>query len=323
MERFDIAIIGGGGAGMTAAIYAARGRRSTVVFERLVTGGQISTTDAVENFPGFPDGINGFDLAQLFEQQARKFGAEVRSEQVESIERRGGSFVLTTEEGQYLARAVIVAGGADYNHLGVPGEQEFTGRGVSYCATCDGAFFRDQDVVVVGGGDAAIEESLFLARIVRSITVVHRRDALRASAILQERAFAEPRISFAWNTVVDAVQGGDTVKRVVLRDVQTGETRTLETAAVFIFIGQTPNNALLDGLVQLDAGGHAIVDLEMRTATPGLFVVGDLRTRSARQLISAAGDGATAAIAAEHYLGELPRERLEAEASRIAGQSSS
>jgi len=318
MERFDIAIIGGGGAGMTAAIYAARGRRRTVVFERMVTGGQISTTDAVENFPGFPDGINGFDLAQLFEQQATKFGAEVRPEQVESIERRGGSFVLTTEAGQYLAGVVIIAAGADYNHLGIPGEQDFTGRGVSYCATCDGAFFRDQDVVVVGGGDAAIEESLFLARIVRSITVVHRRDTLRASAILQERAFAEPKISFAWNTVVESIEGGNTVERVILRDVTTGDTRSLNTAAVFIFIGQTPNNSLLEGLAELDAAGHAMVDLEMRTATPGLFVVGDLRARSARQLISAAGDGATAAIAAEHYLGELPREQMEAEARAVA-----
>ncbi len=315
MERFDIAIIGGGGAGMTAAIYAARGRRSTIVFERMVTGGQISTTDAVENFPGFPDGINGFDLAQLFEQQAKKFGAEVRPEYVSAISRNdAGHFAITTDGGEYEVSAVIVAAGADYNHLGISGEQEMTGRGVSYCATCDGAFFRDQDVIVVGGGDAAIEESLFLARIVRSITVVHRRDALRASAILQERAFAEPKISFAWNTVVESIEGSGTVERVVLRDAVTGETRTVETAAVFVFIGHAPNNALLEGLVDLDAAGHAIVDLEMRTATPGLFVVGDLRTRSARQLISAAGDGATAAIAAEHYLGELPRERLEAEA---------
>lgn len=311
MQQFDVAIIGGGGAGMTAALYAARGRRSTVVFERMVTGGQIATTDIVENFPGFPDGINGFDLAQLFEQQARKFGAEVRAEQVESLERRGRSFVLSTEEGQYLVGAVIVAAGADYNHLGVPGEEQFVGRGVSYCATCDGAFFRDQDVVVVGGGDAAVEEALFLARIVKSITIVHRRDTLRASAIIQERAFAEPKISFAWNTVVDSIEGTDTVRQVVLRDVQSGETRRLDTAAVFIFIGQTPNNSLLDGLVETDSGGHAIVDLNMRTATPGLFVVGDLRAQSARQLISASGDGATAAIAAEHYLGELPRAQLE------------
>lgn len=319
MERFDIAIIGGGGAGMTAAIYAARGRRSTVVFERMVTGGQIATTDMVENFPGFPAGINGFDLAQLFEQQARKFGAEVRAEQVESIERRGGSFALTTEEGQYLAGAVIMAAGADYNHLGVPGEEAYVGRGVSYCATCDGAFFRDQDVVVVGGGDAAVEEALFLARIVRSVTIVHRRDTLRASAIVQERAFAEPKISFAWNTVVEAIEGGDSVQRAVLRDVQSGEKRTMDTAAVFIFIGQTPNSSLLEGLVEFDGGGHAIVDLEMRTATPGLFVVGDLRSQSARQLISAAGDGATAAISAERYLGELPRGRLQSEAARMAG----
>jgi thioredoxin reductase (NADPH) len=315
MERFDVAIIGGGGAGMTAALYAARGRRRTVVFERLVTGGQISTTDIVENFPGFPDGVNGFDLAQLMEKQAQKFGAEIRPEQVTALTALDNAgYRLDTDSGQYEADTVIVAAGADYNHLGVPGEAELTGKGVSYCATCDGAFFRDQDVVVVGGGDSAMEESLFLARIVRSVTVIHRRDALRASAILQERAFSEPKISFTWNTVVEAIEGKDTVERVVLRDVNTGETRTMETAAVFIFIGQTPNNGLLEGMMDLDAGGHAIVDLEMRTSAPGLFVVGDLRTRSARQLISAAGDGATAAIAAEHYLGELPRRELEAAA---------
>lgn len=320
MERFDVVIIGAGGAGLTAGIYAARARRKTVILERAVTGGQISTTDVVENFPGFPAGLNGYDLAQLMQQQAEKFGAEFRNEQVLALERlERGNYRIETDEQVYEADVVIMAAGADYNHLGIPGEAELTGRGVSYCATCDGAFFRGQDVVVVGGGDAAVEESLFLARIVGSVTIIHRRDTLRASAILQERAFADPKIQFEWNTVVDAIEGTDTVQRLQLRDTVTGETRVKETAAIFIFIGQTPNSELLRGLVELDGGGHAIVDLNMRTSSPGLYVAGDLRRNSARQLISASGDGATAAIAAEHYLGELHHKRQSAAASGASG----
>lgn len=310
MEVFDIAIIGGGGTGLTAAVYAARARRSTVVFEGNVTGGQIATTDIVENFPGFPDGINGFDLAQNILKQAEKFGAQLKYERVESLERvEDGSFLLTAGSGTYRARAVIVTTGADYNKLGVPGEAEFVGKGVSYCATCDAAFFAGQDVVVVGGGDAALDEALFTTRYAKSITIVHRRDELRASAILQERAKAEPKISFLWDTAVERIEGKDLVERAILRNVKTGRETLWPTSAVFIFIGQTPNNSLLRGLVDLDAGGHAIVDLRMTTKIPGLFVAGDIRTQAARQLITAAGDGATAAISAEHYLTELDHRR--------------
>jgi thioredoxin reductase (NADPH) len=306
MKTYDVAIIGGGGAGLTAAIYAARARRSVAVFEQKVTGGQISTTDVVENFPGFPDGINGFDLAQLFEKQAVKFGAEMRYEGVSGIEReRSGIYRLATSSDDVRARAVIVTAGAEYNKLGVPGEDELTGRGVSYCATCDGAFFAGKDVIVVGGGDSALDEGLFLTRYVNSVTVVHRRDRLRASAVLQERAFADPKFKFIWNSVVQRIEGEDAVERAVLRNVVTGEETALPTSAVFVFIGQTPNSHLLNGLVELDAGGHVIVDLEMKTSLPGLYAAGDLRTRAARQLISAAGDGATAAISAEQYLSLL------------------
>lgn len=306
MNEYDIAIIGGGGAGLTAAIYAARGRRKTVVFEHKVTGGQIATTDIVENFPGFPEGINGFDLAQLFEQQAVKFGAEMKYEGVTSLAiEPDGRFRLAASSGEYVARAVIVTAGADYNKLGVPGEEELTGKGVSYCATCDGAFFSGKDVVVVGGGDAALDEGLFVTRYASSVTVVHRRDQLRASAVLQERAFANPKMSFAWDTVVESIEGTDGVEAALLRNVKTGETTRFPTAAVFIFIGQTPASQLLKGIVDLDTGGHAMVDLDMKTRTPGLFVAGDLRTKAARQLISAAGDGATASLSAEHYLDSL------------------
>lgn len=301
---FDIAIIGGGGSGLTAAVYAARGMRSTIVFEGNVTGGQIATTDVVENFPGFPEGINGFDLAQNILKQAEKFGARVEYARVERLTRLDdGTFELATESATFHARAVIVTAGADYNKLGVPGEAEFVGKGVSYCATCDAAFFAGQDVIVVGGGDAALDEGLFTTRYAKSVTIVHRRDTLRASGILQERAAAEPKISYIWDTVVERIEGdGGAVRQAVLKNLKTGEVTVRNTAAVFIFIGQTPNSHLLKGMVELDAGGHAMVDLEMKTKVPGLFVAGDVRTKAARQLISAAGDGATAAISAEHYL---------------------
>jgi thioredoxin reductase (NADPH) len=306
---YDIAIVGGGGAGLTAALYAGRARRKTVLFEGGVTGGQIATTDAVENFPGFPDGINGFELAQLLVRQAEKFGAEVRYETVRSLAANGDGFRLVTEAEEYLARTVIVTAGAVYNKLGVPGEERLTGRGVSYCATCDAAFFRDQDVIVVGGGDAALDEGLFVARYAASVNIVHRRDELRAGAILQERARAEPKIRFTFDTVVDAIEGEEHVEHAVLRNVKTGEVATVATSGVFVLIGQTPNSHLLKGLVELDRGGHALTDLEMQTTVPGLFVAGDVRTKAARQLVSAAGDGATAAISAEHYLAGLGKEQ--------------
>jgi len=306
VKSFDIAIIGGGGAGLTAAIYAARSRRPTVVFEGDVTGGQIATTDLVENFPGFPDGVDGFELGQAMLRQAEKFGTTSEYARVTALHREeDGNFTLATDADEFRARAVIVTAGAEYNKLNVPGESELTGRGVSYCATCDAAFFHNQDVLVVGGGDAALDEALFITRYARSVTIVHRRDELRASAVLQERARANAKIAFIWDTVVDRIEGEKAVERAVLRNVKSGDVSTIPAAAVFIFIGQTPDTHLLKGLVDLDEGGHALVDLEMATNVPGLFAAGDVRTRSARQLISAAGDGATAAIAAEHYLAGL------------------
>ena len=304
-ETYDIAVIGAGGAGLTAALYGARARRRTVVFERLMTGGQIATTELVENYPGFPQGINGADFAMNLVEQVGRFGAELRYEDVQAIvPRPGAPFRIETSEGALDAHAVIATAGADYNKLGVPGEDEFIGRGVSYCATCDAAFFQNQEAVVVGGGDAAFDEALFTARHVSKVWLVHRRDTFRASALLQERVFANPRIEIIRNTVVDRIVGTDGVEGAELRNVQTGEVRTLPVGAVFIFIGQTPNSHLLKGLVELDEGGHARVDLRMRTTVPGLFVAGDLRVEAARQLVSACGDGATAALAAEAYLAE-------------------
>ena len=305
-ETYDIAVIGAGGAGLTAALYGARARRRTIVFERLMTGGQIATTELVENYPGFPEGINGTDFALNLVQQVERFGAELRHEDVQAITPRPeGPFHIQTSEGAYDAHAVIATAGADYNKLGVPGEEDFIGRGVSYCATCDAAFFADQEVVVVGGGDAAFDEALYTTRYASKVWLVHRRETFRASGLLQERVFGNAKIEIMRNTVVERIVGEDMVEGAELRNVQTGEVRTLPVGAVFIFIGQTPNSHLLKGLVDLDEGGHARVDLRMRTRVPGLFVAGDLRVEAARQLVSACGDGATAALAAEAYLAEL------------------
>ncbi len=299
---YDIVIIGGGPAGLAAGLYAARATRRTLLIERKVTGGQIALTSLVENYPGFPDGVNGFDLGQAMLRQAEKYGLETSYTDVTKLERAEGGFRLTTLEGTVAARAVIVTAGADYNRLGVPGEDRLTGRGVSYCATCDAAFFRGQDVIVVGGGDAALDEGLFIARYARAVQIVHRRDTLRASKVLQERAFAEPKISFRWNTVVEAIEGEESVTGASLRNLVTGEAQLVPAAAVFVFIGQHPNTGFLTGLLELDRGGHIPVTHWMETAIPGLFAAGDVRVDSARQVATGVGDGVTAAIRADHYL---------------------
>ncbi|MEX0801170.1 MAG: thioredoxin-disulfide reductase [Dehalococcoidia bacterium] len=298
---YEIVIIGGGPAGLAAGLYAARARRKTALVEKGVIGGQIALTELVENYPGIPS-VNGFDLAETMLKQAESYGTETRYEEVASVEREGKTWVVRTPEDELVAKAVIITAGADYNKLGVPGEELLTGRGVSYCATCDAAFFKDQHVVVVGGGDAAMDEGLFTTRHVGKVTVVHRRDTLRASAILQERAFANPKMEFIWNTVVEEILGEKEVTGVRLRNVETGKESTLDVGAVFVFIGQHPNTDFLKGLVEMDKGGHILVNEWMETGLPGLYAAGDARQNSARQVVSSAGDGATAAIAAEHYI---------------------
>ena len=300
-QEYEIVIVGGGPAGLAAGLYAARARRKTVLLETGVLGGQISLTELVENYPGVPS-INGFDLAQAMLKQAESYGMETQLVETAVLEQDGKKWLVRTAEDEYLARAVIVTAGADYNKLGIPGEERLTGRGVSYCATCDAAFFKGQHVAVVGGGDAAMDEGLFTTRHVDKISVIHRRDRLRASAILQERAFANPKMGFVWNTVVTEILGEEAVTGVRLRNRETGEDSSLDVAAVFIFIGQHPNTDFLRGLVPTDEGGHAVVNDWMETERPGLYVAGDARRNSARQVVSSAGDGATAAIAAEHYL---------------------
>jgi thioredoxin reductase (NADPH) len=300
-EEYDIVIIGAGPAGLAAGLYAARSRRRTLLIEKNVTGGQIALTAVVENYPGIPE-VNGFDLGQVMQQQAEKYGMETVYSAVTAIDQEGNKHLVRTQDGDYLAKTVILTAGADYNRLSIPGEDRLTGFGVSYCATCDAAFFKDMEVAVVGGGDAAMDEGLFVTRYASKVSVIHRRDELRASAVLQERAFANEKMHFIWNTVVDSIDGAEAVESLHLRNVVTGEESDLPVAAVFIFIGQTPNTSFLDGLVSLDAGRHIIVNEWMETTRPGIYAAGDIRNNSARQVISAAGDGATAAIRADHYI---------------------
>jgi len=302
-REYDIVIIGGGPAGLAAGLYAARGRRRTVLLEKGVVGGQISLTELVENYPGVPT-VNGFDLAQTMLKQAESQGMETEYVEVRALEPEGRRWRVRTNTDEFLAKAVIVTSGAEYNRLGVTGEERLTGKGVSYCATCDAAFFKGHDVAVVGGGDAAMDEGLFTTRYAEKVTVVHRRDELRASRVLQERAFANPKMSFTWNTVVEEILGENEVTGARLRNVASGETSEMPVSAVFIFIGQHPNTGFLEGLVPMDAGKHVIVDAWMKTERQGLFAAGDARQDSARQVASSVGDGVTAAIAADHYISE-------------------
>lgn len=303
VTEFDVVIIGGGPAGLAAGLYAARARRRSLLLEKGVIGGQIALTELVENYPGIPS-VNGFDLAQTMHKQAEDHGLETRYEEVTEIEQRDRKWRLATAAGDILTKSLILTAGAEYNKLGVPGEERLTGKGVSYCATCDAAFFKGQEVVVVGGGDAALDEGLFTTRFADKVTIIHRRDQLRASRILQDRAFANDKIDFVWNTVVTEIVGEEQVEAVKLKNVETGEESTFPTAAVFVFIGQHPNTDFLEQLVETDARGHVLVDDWMRTKLPGLFAAGDVRQNSARQVASSVGDGVTAAIAADHYISD-------------------
>lgn len=303
-HHYDVVIIGGGPAGLTAGIYTARDRLNSLLIEKALIGGQMANAERIENFPGFPEGISGFDLGQLMHQQATKFGLETLTAEVTSIELKEDRKVVKTTEGDFIAKTVIIAGGSKRNTLGVPGEEKFTGKGVSYCATCDGPLFQGQPVAVVGGSDAAITEALHLTQFASKVMVIHRRDQLRATAILQERAFAEPKIEFLWDTTVEKIEGKDFVKRLRLNQVKTGQKSTVQAAGVFVSVGSQPDTEYLKGILPLDSVGHIIAYEKMETKVPGIFVAGDIRQDSARQAITAAGDGAAAAISARRFLTE-------------------
>ena len=301
-KKFEVVIIGGGGAGLTAALYTSRAKLATALFEKLTPGGQIALTDGVENYPGFPEGITGPEISRKMEEQAKKYGAQIFYEEIRSAQKKGGLFEITAGSSVCQAGAVILAAGASFRTLGVPGEKELTGRGVSYCATCDGAFFKGKEIVVVGGGDSALQEGIFLTRFAGKVTVIHRRDKLRASPILQERAQTNPKIHFLWDTVVEKISGEKKVEGVLLKNVKINQTAPFKTDGVFIFIGHDPNTAFLRGFVNLDPQGYVQTGPSLSTSVPGVFAAGEIRSGAVKQLVAACGEGCEAALAAQHYL---------------------
>jgi thioredoxin reductase (NADPH) len=307
VESLKVLILGSGPAGLSAALYAARADLDPIVLTGMELGGQVSLTFAVENYPGFPDGIGGMELVDLFQKQAERFGARLEYDLATEADLSERPFKVKTQNGKlYMAETLIISTGASAIHLDVPGENEFIGRGVSYCATCDGWFFKDKEVIVVGGGDSAVEESLFLTRYADNVTIVHRRDELRAGALLSERAKSNPKIGFAWNTVVKEITGNGAVQNVKLQDTQTGEERDKEIDGVFIFIGHSPNTSLFKDQLEMDDLMYIVVDHLMQTSVPGVFAAGEVADSHFRQVITSAGMGAAAAIQANHFLEEHP-----------------
>jgi thioredoxin reductase (NADPH) len=302
--QYDVIIIGGGAAGLAAAIYSVRAMLKTLVIERQAMGGQILYTGEIENYPGFPEPISGPDLAMLYEKQAIRFGTEFEYDTITSLDVSGPIKRLIGEEATYTSKTVIITSGGEHNKLEVPGEDKFSGRGVSYCATCDGNFFKGMDVTVVGGGDAAMDEGTYLTRMTNSVTVVHRREELRASKILQERAFQNPKMSFVWNSAIKEIKGNGDVNSIVLENLKTGEITEQETAGVFVYIGFHPINDFMIGSVELDPAGHVVTDIQMQTNVPGVFAAGDVRAFSERQLANAVGDGVAAALSSYRYIQE-------------------
>ena len=303
----DVVIVGSGPAGYTAAIYAARAQLNPVILAGSVTaGGALMNTTEVENYPGFVEGIMGPELMTQMQEQAERFGADIRYEDVTALELEGDVKRITTSDGVYEARTVIISTGSEYRHLGIDGEERLSGHGVSYCATCDGFFFKDQDIIVVGGGDSAMEEATFLTRFARSVTVVHRRDELRASAVMAKRAQQDPKISFAWNSRVVELHGEDSLTGVTLEDTVTGDRRQIEATGLFVAIGQVPRSELVADVLELDEAGYIKVEVpSQRTRIPGVFACGDVADPTYQQAITAAGSGCRAALDAEHYLTTL------------------
>lgn len=304
-----VVIIGSGPAGLTAALYAARANLEPLVVRGLQPGGLISTTSEVENYPGFVEGIGGFELADNMEKQAARFGAQFKDALIEQVDTSQRPFVLTTDGGETLtADTIIISTGASPRKLGVPGEEKLANRGVSYCATCDGFFFRNKKVVVVGGGNSALDEGLFLTRYVDELMIVHRRDSLRADPVLQERAFSNPKVRFIWDAMVEEVLGDEKVQAVRVKNLKTGEETVLDADGVFPYIGHVPNSWIFKGVIDMDENGYIVSDGRSRTNVPGIFVAGDVEDHVYRQAITAAGDGCRAAMEATWFLAEQEHE---------------
>ncbi|MEX1071539.1 MAG: thioredoxin-disulfide reductase [Anaerolineales bacterium] len=305
-EHVKNLILGSGPAGLSAALYSARAELSPIVLAGMEYGGQVSLTHIVENYPGFPDAVGGPELTELFKKQAERFGAKVLFDTATEVDLSKRPFWVKTYEKSYLADSLIIATGATPRHLKVPGETEFTGRGVSYCGTCDGFFFKGKEVVVVGGGDSALEEGAFLTRFATKVTVVHRRDELRAGAILQQRAKENPKMGFIWDTKVNTIQGNSAVQHLELENLKTGKQEEFKTDGIFIFIGHTPNTQIFKGHLEMDEGGYIVANRHMETGVPGVFTAGEVSDPHFRQVITSAGMGAAAAIQATRFLEANP-----------------
>jgi thioredoxin reductase (NADPH) len=295
-------IIGAGPAGLSAALYAARAELSPVVITGMSLGGQASLTHTIENYPGFPDGVGGAELGELFQKLEERFGDRFEFDNVTEVNFSESPYIVKTYGNEYKAETIVISTGASPNYLGVPGEKELTGKGVSYCGTCDGWFFKDKDIVVVGGGDSALEEGIFLTRFAKSVTIIHRRDQLRAGKILQTRAFNNPKIKFIWDSVVENINGTSAVESVLIKNVNTGVESTFPTDGVFVFIGHTPSTDLFKGQLAMDGNGYLQVDSKMQTAIPGVYAAGEVMDASFKQVVTSAGWGAAAAIQATKYL---------------------
>jgi len=302
---YDVIIIGGGPAGLTAGLYNARARLSVLLLERLAPGGQVLTTDWVENYPGFPDGVSGFELMDRMKTQAERFGLKIQSEEVIRLELSEKRKVVFLNSGTLESKTIILACGATWKKLGIEGEDRLMGRGISFCATCDGPFYRDEEVAVIGGGDTAVEEAIFLTRFVKRIYLVHRRDKLRATKLLQERAMSEEKITLVWETIPLRILGQNSVEAIELRNVKTGDVQRKEVKGVFVFIGTIPNTELVKDSVKLDENGFILTDDNMQTSIPGVFAAGDIRSKLFRQISTAVGEGAAASYSAERYLESL------------------
>jgi thioredoxin reductase (NADPH) len=307
MPEYDVIIIGGGPAGLTAGIYAARAHLTTILLEAMIPSGQAYTAERIENYPGFPDGISGQELIERFVRQATTSGLEIRQfNMVAGVAVAGEAIIVDAGEKKLSTAALIIASGAQATTLGIPGEDIFTGKGISYCATCDGAFFRDQTVAVIGGGDTALEDALYLSRLARKVYIIHRRDELRAQKILQQRALENPVIEVIWNSVITEIKGAEMVKAVLIENKKEGIKRELSINGVFIAVGQRPNTDFVRGLVSLDEQGYIITDAECATSVPGIFAAGDVRKKGLRQITTAVGDGALAVAAVERYIALKP-----------------
>mgnify|MGYP001562690063 FL=1 len=306
-KKFDVIIIGSGPAGYTAAIYTARAKRDTLVISGILPGGLLMLTTEVENYPGFADGIFGPELMSIMRKQTERMGATIVDDEVVNVDFKHKPFKILTSSEEYEAEAVIICTGASPRKIGAKGEQEFGGKGVSYCATCDGPFFRNQDIVVTGGGDTAMEEAIFLTKFGKSIHVVHRRDKLKATKVMQERAFENQKIKFHWNKIVDEIIGKDKVTQVIIRDVATNEKQTLDAGAIFVAIGHEPNTKLFKGQIELDEQGYIVLKDHTKTSEEGVFAAGDVHDHRYRQAVTAAGFGCMAGIDVDKYLSENKR----------------